>query len=125
MRRIEEFCCQNSECPDYGKRAAGNLRWHGRSGRKQQIRMLYCRTCKSYFSERKGTALWGSRLRQEKALAVLKHVAEGCGVRQTARLVKVDKNTVSRLTLAAGEHARRVHDELVPVSPLDERDSVR
>lgn len=125
MRRIEELCCQNSECPDSGKRGAGNLRWHGWSSRKQNIRTVHCRTCKTYFSERKGTALWGVRLPEEKALAVLAHVAEGCGVRQTARLVKVDKNTVCRLTMAAGEHARRVHEDRVPVSPLDERAPVR
>ena len=119
MRQIEEFCCQNTECSDYGKRGVQNRRWHGKSGKKQDIRMIYCRTCKTYFSQRKGTALWGSRLRQDKAVAVLQHVSEGCGVRQTARLVKVDKNTVSRLTALAGDHARRVHDELAVVSPLD------
>ena len=124
MRQIDEFCCQNNECPDYGKRGAKNLRWHGMSGKKQDIRIIYCRTCKAYFSQRKGTALWGSRLPQDKAVAVLQHISEGCGVRQTARLVKVDKNTVSRLTAQAGGHARRVHEELVAFSPLDSRDSV-
>ena len=119
MRQIDEFCCQNIECSDYGKRGVHNLRWHGWSGKRQDIRMIYCRTCKAYFSQRKGTALWRSRLPQDKAIAVLQHVSEGCGVRQTARLVKVDKNTVSRLTARAGDHARRVHDQLVPVSPLD------
>ena len=120
MRRIEEFCCQNNQCPDYGKRDTGNLRQHGWSSRKKGIRMLYCRTCKKYFSERKGTALWQCRLPDEKAVCVLEHVAEGCGVRQTARLVKVNRNTVSRLIGVAGEHARRVHDELVAFSPQDE-----
>jgi hypothetical protein len=125
VRPIEELCCQDFECPDYGKRDAGNLRWHGWSSETQGIRMVYCRTCKTYFSERKGTALSGSRLAQEKALAVLEHICEGCGVRQTARLVKVDKDTVTRLTLAAGEHARRVHAEKLGVSPLNAGDPVR
>ena len=125
MRRIEELCCQNPNCPDCGKRNAGNLRWHGWSSRKQDIRMVHCRTCDDYFSERKGTALWGVRLPEKKALEVWEHLAEGCGVRQTARLVKVDKNTVCRLTAKAGEHAGRLHEELVPVSPLDEGVAVR
>lgn len=120
MRPIETFCCQNPDCPDHGKRGAGNLRWHGWSSKKKQIRMIHCRTCKTYFSERKGTVLWRSHLSQEKALSLLKHVAEGCGVRQTARLVKVNKNTVCRLTAVAGDHARRSHDELVAFSPSDE-----
>ena len=124
MRAIEEFCCQNSECPDSGKRGAGNLRQHGWSSKKNNIRMLYCRTCDTYFSERKGTAMWQCRLPEEKAIAAFEHISEGCGVRQTARLVKVNKNTVCRLTALAGGHAARLHDELVAVSPSDQRDTV-
>jgi transposase-like protein len=119
MRPIEAFCCQNSDCPDFGKRSAENLRQHGWSSKKNRIRLLYCRTCGSYFSERKGTALYHCHLPEEKAMSVLAHVAEGCGVRQTARLVHVNKNTVYRLTAVVGDHARRTHDELVAFSPED------
>jgi transposase-like protein len=83
-----------------------------------QHRLLYCRTCKYRFSERKSTPLFDSRLPHETLLAVLKHLADGCGVRQTARLVGVDKDTVGRLAKAAGQHAQRLHDELVAFSPL-------
>ena len=124
MRPIEEFCCQNSQCPDHGKRGAGNLRQHGWSSKKNKIRMFYCRSCGSYFSERKGTALWQCRLPQRKALSVFDHLAEGCGVRQTARLARVNKNTVCRLVAAAGDHAKRTHDELAAFSPEHERDSI-
>ena len=84
MRELEAFCCQHSSCADYGQRGAGNLRWHGWSGKKKQIRMLYCRTCKQYFSERKGSALWQSRLPEDQAVSVLEHIGEGCGVRRAA-----------------------------------------
>ena len=67
MRPLEDFCCQHSSCPDYGPRGAGNLRWHGWSSKKNQIRMLYCRRCGTYFSERKGSALWQSRLPENQA----------------------------------------------------------
>jgi transposase-like protein len=120
MRPIEEFCCQNPKCSHAGKRGAGNLRLHGWSSKKSQIRTLYCRTCGNYFSERKGTALWQSRLPEEKAMAILDHVGEGCGMRQTARLVKVTPNAVCRLVGVAGRHAQRVHDEKVAFSPSDE-----
>jgi transposase-like protein len=119
MRGIEEFCCQNLDCADHGKRGAGNLRQHGWSSKKQGIRMLYCRTCKTYFSERKGTALEGSRLPIEKAISVLEHLQDNCGVRQTSRLVKVSTGTVSRLISKAGVHAQAAHDELVADSPPD------
>ena len=117
MRELEAFCCQHSCCADYGQRGAGNLRWHGWSGKKKQIRMLYCRTCTRYFSERKGSALWPSRLPEAQAVSVLEHLADGCGVRQTARLVKIHRNTVCRLNQQAGDHAARTHDEVGSLSP--------
>jgi hypothetical protein len=40
-------------------------------------------------------------------------------------LVGVNKNTVVRLAVAAGQHAHDVHDELVAFSPQDPRGSVR
>ena len=52
---LSRFCCQNEDCPDYGKRGAGNLTVCGRYGKDKQRRLLYCRTCKARFSERKGT----------------------------------------------------------------------
>ena len=48
---------------------------------------------------------------------MLKHLADGCGVRQTARLTGVGKNAVCRLAKAAGTHAQQLHDELVAFSP--------
>ena len=119
MRALEAFCCQHSSCAYYGQRGAGNLRWHGWSSKPKRIRMLYCRTCKRYFSERKGSVLWHSRLAEDQALSVLEHLADGCGVRQTARLVKVHRDTVCRLNRQAGGHAARTHDKVVSLSPPD------
>ena len=85
---LSRFCCLNPDCPDYGKRGHGNLTVPLRYG-PQQWRLLRCRTCKARFSERKGTPLFDSRLSAAKAQAVLQHLADGCGVRQTGRLVGV------------------------------------
>lgn len=117
MDDLSRFCCQNSECSDYGKRGGENLSVCGRYGSNKQCRMLRCRTCKARFSERKGTPLFGSTLPQEKALSILEHIDEGCGVRETARLVGVHRDTVMRYSRLAGDHAREVHDELVAFSP--------
>jgi transposase-like protein len=115
---LTRFCCQNPDCPDHGQRGKGNLTVCGRYG-KHQRRLLYCKACKARFSERKGTPLFGSHLPDDKALAVLAHLADGCGTRQTSRLAKVGKNTVTRYALVAGRHARQLHDELAGCSPLD------
>jgi hypothetical protein len=73
----------------------------------------------------KGTALFNSKLPHGKVLAILEHLAEGCGVRQTARLVGVNKDTVTRLALLAGQHAKATHDELVALSPPSPRSPSR
>ena len=82
-------------------------------------RVLACRTCQFRFSERKGSALYRCKLPDDKALSVLQHLQESCGVRQTSRLVGVNKDTVIRLAVVAGRHAQEVHDEVVAFSPSD------
>ncbi len=119
MDDLSRFCCLNSDCPDHGKRGLGNLTVTSRYGPDKSRRMLRCRTCKARFSERRGTPLFDARLPPEKLVSVLEHVAEGCGVRQTARLTGVSKDTVVRYSLKAGDHAARLHDELVAFSPRD------
>jgi transposase-like protein len=125
MDDLSRFCCLNSECPEYGKRGAGNLTVPHRYGPDKSRRMLRCRACKARFSERKGTPLFDARLPAEKVESVLGHVAEGCGVRQTGRLCGVNPNTVARYSRIAGGHAKDVHDELVAISPPHQRGPVR
>lgn len=119
MQDLSKFCCQNKKCPDYGKRNANNLSVCGKSGKNAYIRLLYCKTCKTRFSERKGTPLFRSKLEQKKVVSLLSHISEGCGVRKTERLVGVNRNTVMRYSRLAGEHAKALHDELVAFSPED------
>lgn len=125
MDDLARFCCQNAECPDYGKRDAGNLSVCDRYGPQKQRRLLYCATCKARFSERKGTPLFGARLPEKDIVSLLAHIDEGCGVRKTGRLIGVNKNTVVRYSLLAGRHAQELHDELVAFSPSDARSPVR
>lgn len=119
MHSIEDFCCQNSSCSDYGIRGKGNLSFRGCGGKDKQIRMIYCRTCTAHFSERKGTVLEQARLPAKKVVSVMKHIQEGCGTRSTSRLVGVSKNTVTRYAQLSGSHAKKMHDELVAFSPSD------
>ena len=117
MDDLSRFCCQNSQCPDFGLRDAGNLTVTGRLGKFRQYRLLYCRTCRDRFSERKGTPLYRAHLPEDKILSILEHIHEGCGVLKTAHLVKVHPDTVSHYSRASGAHARDAHDELVAHSP--------
>jgi LacI family transcriptional regulator len=125
MDDLARFCCQNPDCPTYGQRNAANLSVCDRYGKQNHIRLLYCNACKFRFSERKGTPLFHSHLPAAKARSVLQHLSEGCGVRQTGRLVDVHRDSVVRLAKLAGQHAHDAHDELVAFSPCDPRSPVR
>jgi transposase-like protein len=116
---IEHFFCHNSACSDHGKRDNGNVYFRGFSGRDKRIRMVYCRTCRRSYSERKGTALERSQLPLDKAVSVLDHLKEGVGIRATSRLTGVSRDAVSRHLAKAGDQAKSLHDELVAFSPSD------
>jgi transposase-like protein len=122
---LSRFCCQNERCPDYGKRGLDNLTVCSRYGKHKHIRLLYCRTCRYRFSERKGTPLFGSQLPQDKAVSLFEHIADRSGVRATSRLIGVAPNTVVRYSRLAGGHARALHDEFVAFSPPDPGGPVR
>ncbi|MCZ6681108.1 MAG: hypothetical protein O7E52_28135, partial [Candidatus Poribacteria bacterium] len=100
-------------CRKHGERGRNNLRIHQTFGKSDTIRLLECKVCGARFSERAHTALSGSRLPKEKVISILHHLAEGCGQRQTCRLVGVSRDAVGRLTRIAGNHAKALHDELV------------
>ena len=124
MDDLSRFACLNSTCSEFGKRGAGNLTVPHRYGPEKSKRILRCRICKSRFSERKGTPLFDARLPPGKAESILEHIAEGCGVRQTGRLCRVDRVTVARYSQLAGGHARGLHDDLVALSPPNDRTAV-
>jgi hypothetical protein len=83
-------------------------------------RILRCTACKDEFSERKGTPLWRSRMPSDKALAIASHLKEGCGIRQTARLVGASKDGVTAVALRLGLHAKRFHDQHAQGLTVDE-----
>jgi transposase-like protein len=130
MEDLSRFCCLNPDCVEHGKRGGPNVAVRARYGphRRPNVavrarygphrrRLLYCKACKARFSERKGTPLFACRLGESVARSALAHLQDGCGVRQTERLVGVHRDTVARLGRKAGEHARAAHAELAALSP--------
>jgi IS1 family transposase len=55
--------------------------------------------------------LWNTKVSEAKAVAVGEHLAEGCSLKGTARLVKVDASTVRRLNQRVGEHGQLFHND--------------
>ena len=125
MEDLAPFCCPNPQCSAFGQRNAGNLSVHDRFGKQRQYRLLCCNLCQPTFSEHKGTVFFRAKLPHDKIVAILRHLQEGCGIRATARLVGVHRDTVVRLARLAGDHAHDAHDEFVAFSPGDPRGPVR
>jgi IS1 family transposase/transposase-like protein len=109
---LETLACITEGCELRGQPGQGNLTVRKVYG-KDQIRYLRCRACGAEFSERKKTALWNTKVAEQQAVAVAEHLAEGCSLKGTARLVRVDASTVRRLNRRVGEHGKAFHDERV------------
>lgn len=109
---IETLACIDADCELYGQKGQDNLTVRKTYG-KDGIRYVRCRWCGREFSERKATALWNTKVSEAKAIAVAEHLAEGCSLKATARLVRVDPSVVRRLNRKVGEHGKAIHDERV------------
>lgn len=100
--------CPNEACKDFGIRNQGNISVRGKYGKYGDKILLYCRFCGKRFSETRMTAFFGLHISPEKVRQIIHHAAEGVGVRATSRLLELDKDTVNRAILRAGEHCERV-----------------
>src|SRR5712691_9728997 len=106
---IRSLCCINQECKQYGKKGRDNLRVRKEYG-QDQIRYIRCGSCGAEFSERKGTALFNSKIAESKSVSIIEHLDRKNGVVATAELVKVAKDTVSRLSRVTGQRFGKLHD---------------
>jgi len=97
--------CPHDGCDYRGWLGLGNLRANGHpSG--GPWRQFYCRSCQGYFLETHGTIFHGKRLSVELIVRVLACLAEGLGIRATARVFEVDANTVLQWLVEAAEQLR-------------------
>ncbi|MBW1895403.1 MAG: IS1 family transposase [Deltaproteobacteria bacterium] len=120
MADIENVFCPNQECKDYGLRDQGNIAVRGKYGKNKTKTLIYCRTCGKRFAPTRSTAFFGLHLSDEKIAQVIHHAAEGVGVRATARLLNLNKDTVNRVILRAGEHCQLVLSSLLRSLKLKE-----
>ena len=88
-----QHCCPDHDCAYHGWLGHGNIRANGHPG-GQLWRQLQCVSCHGYFSETDGTLLHGKRSSVELIVRVIACLAEGLGIRGTARVFEIDPNTV-------------------------------
>jgi transposase-like protein len=97
--------CPHTTCEYRGWLGRGNLRANGHP-RGGPWRQFYCRGCNGYFLETHGTIFHSKRVTVELLVRVLACLAEGLGIRATARVFAVDPNTVLQWL---GEAAEQLH----------------
>jgi IS1 family transposase len=97
--------CPHLGCDYRGWRGCGNLRANGHpSG--GPWRQFHCTSCNGYFLETHGTIFHGKQASVERIVHVLACLAEGLGIRATARVFEVDANTVLQWLVEAAEQLR-------------------
>jgi transposase-like protein len=109
---IDSLTCVNPQCQLFDQLGRNNLKVRKVYG-PDQLRFLQCKECQEEFSERRGTALFNTKIPEAKAVSVIEHLDEGGTVTGTARLVKVAKDTVARLLKVAGRQAQKFHEQQV------------
>ena len=116
--------CPNPTCAYRGWVGWGNLRANGHPN-GGPWRQLLCIACRRYFLETLGTIFHGKRASVELIVRVIACLAEGLGIRGTARVFEVDPNTVLQWLVEAAEQLQAfsrhiLHDVRVRQVQLDE-----
>jgi IS1 family transposase len=97
--------CPDADCSYHGWLGRGNIRSNGHpSG--QPWRQLQCVSCHGYFYETHGTLFHGKRASVELIVRVMACLAEGLGIRGTARVFEIDPNTVLSWLVEAAEQLK-------------------
>lgn len=103
--------CPNPDCRQYEKVAAGNIVKYGKS--KQGVQRYQCRVCKKVFNEHIGSIFYGKRTAVKDIVESLAMVAEGMGIRATARVKGIKHDTLSAWLREAGSQAQQVEAVLL------------
>ena len=116
--------CPNPTCASRGWVGWGHLRAHGHPN-GGPWRQLLCVAGRRYFLETLGTLFHGKRASVDLIVRVIACLAEGLGIRGTARVFEVDPNTVLQWLVEAAEQLRVfsqhvLHDVQVRQVQLDE-----
>jgi len=94
--------CPHTGCRYRGWLGRGNLRANGHPN-GSQWRQFQCTACQGYFPEHHGTIFHGKQVQVELIVRVLACLAEGLGLRATARVFEVAPNTVLNWLMEAAE----------------------
>jgi transposase-like protein len=103
------FACPNPDCEAFNHFEGDNLCVAECMGKDKAIRRLYCRSCKTRFSERQGSLMQYSKLPVATVVRIIKCLGHGCSVEATADICEVDARTVQRILDRAGTRSEDFH----------------
>jgi transposase-like protein len=110
--------CPNLHCHASGRLGGGNIVIHSRKQRRYK-----CTCCGRTFSERchlwRGTSLYRLKKPAELFVLVVTLLVHGCPVQAIVAAFGLDERTVSAWLHRAGNHAQRVHEEMMGRQELD------
>ena len=121
---ISRHFCPDPDCSYGGWLGLGNISSNGHpSG--GPWRELYCRHCGGYFLETQGTLFHGKRVSVDLIVRAIACLAEGLGIRGTARVFEVVPHTVLQWLVEAADQLRAfsqhfLHDVHVRQVQIDE-----
>ena len=112
MIDLSNYFCPNPNCEDHGIRGKGNITTSTRYG-KNRTHLLRCKTCNQRFSENRNTIFMHSNYNKETIQRIILAVAECNSIRGTARILCLDKDGVNRVVLKAGDHCKKILENLI------------
>jgi len=95
------------ECQRFGKHRNG-------------LRRFRCPKCKRTFTEPHTRTLGQMYIPWEKALLAIQLLLEGNSIRSTERISGLDRNTIMRVLVLAGEKCEKVSEEMIRNVPVSE-----
>lgn len=112
-KRGATLYCPFEDCRGHENTGKGNIVFIRKYGKGGTQNLFKCRTCGRTFSERRGTPLFNCKLKEERVYQIVKCLAKGKGVRATARIVGVNKDTVGLVIERFGENIESVAGHLI------------
>ena len=103
--------CPNPDCERFNNTRDHALIKHAKT--KQGKQRYRCKACGKTFSENKGTIFYGKQKSPEVIIETLLLVAEGTGIRATARIKKLHPETVLTWLKQAAAHAEEIEHLLL------------
>ncbi|MFA5312240.1 MAG: hypothetical protein WC375_02840 [Methanomassiliicoccales archaeon] len=106
--------CQNKGCGMYGQMGQGNIAGNGTyQTRNGRVRKYVCRSCGITFCDRKNTAFFDFKTKDEKVLLALKMIVKGMSMRGVAEVLEIKLDTVRNWVQRAADHSEEVNAVLL------------